>query len=348
MRYAYRVRHFCRLMTFVVAACVTVHAAGQAGSSPEIENRLKRVATDLFSAFPHPAEAIQELKSILSAEPNVAEAHMLLGIAYRAQGIPELMGEAVAELRQAIALKPSLAFARMTLARVYLDMSRATRAKEELQTALEQMPGNPQLLSLLGQTERELGNPRRSVELQRQALAADPTDMQARYYLGLALLDVKQPADAIRELKQVVQSGASPGESSLALGAAYLAAGQVNEAIAALRESARVDPGRADTHIQLARAYRTKGLLSEAEKQLKLAMPSAKSGLSALYSSVQTDLYMEEGLIRMQQGKLEAAAESFQKVLNADANHAEAKQRLAEVQKRLKTKTPPKNPGAAW
>ena len=143
-----------------------------------------------------------------------------------------------------------------------------------------------------------------------------------------------------------MKSGANPAEAHLALGVAHLAAGHTNEAIAALRESARVDPARPEPHIQLARAYRIKGLLNDALKELKLAMPSATSGLNALYRSLESDLYMEEGLIRMQQGKLEAAAESFQKVLNADASHAEAKARLADVQKRLKAKTAGKQPEA--
>jgi tetratricopeptide (TPR) repeat protein len=333
------VGHSRLLTAFIIGTCVSIQiAAGQTTPSPEIQNRLKRVGADLFSPAPHTADAIKELKAILAAEPNLAEAHMLLGIAYRAEGTPELMSEAVAELRQAIALNPSLTFARMTLARVYLDISRAARAKEELEGALEQMPGNPQLLSLLGEAERALGNPRRASELQRQSLQADATGVQARYYLGLALLDLKQHADAIEQLQLVVKSGANPAESQLALGAAYLAAGRIDDAIAALRASAKADPQRAETHIRLARAYRSKGLLGDAEKELKLAIPSASTGLNALYRSVESDLYMEEGLIRMQQGRLEAAAESFQKVLDTDNSHAEARGRLAEVRKRLKQK----------
>jgi tetratricopeptide (TPR) repeat protein len=340
MRYSYRVDRICSVTVLMLMVCLPMHAGarGQTAPSPDIQSRLNRVGADLFSTTPHAADAIKELKAILAVEPNLAEAHMLLGIAYRAEGTPEMMSEAIAELRQAISLKPTLTFARMTLARVYLDMSRASRAKEELDSALQQIPGNPQLLSLLGEAERALGNPKRAVELQRQSLQADGNGVQARYYLGLALMDLKQPKEAIEQLQLVVQSGTNPAEAQLALGVAYLAVSRTNEAIAALRESARADPGRADTHIQLARAYRLKGLLTDAEKELRLAVPSATSGLNALYRSVETDLYMEEGLLRLQQGRLEAAAESFQKVLSTDNSHAEAKRRLAEVQKRLKTK----------
>ena len=315
-------------------------SAHQAAPSPAIQERVNKVGADLFSATPHPAAAIEELKAILAEEPGLAEGHMLLGIAYRAQGAPELLGEAVGELRQAIALKPSLLMARLTLARLYLDMSRASRAREELEAALEQSPGRPEFLSLLGEVERQLGNPRRSADLNQQALKAVPAFVQARYYLGLALLDLRQYGGAIRELELVVQSGVNPSEAALGLGTAYLEGGRVKEAVTALRQAVKLDPSRAEAHLQLARAYRTQGLLNEALQELKAALPTATAGLSALYRSVEPDIYLEEGLIRMRQGQLEAAVASFERVLAIDASHAAAKRHLAEVRARQTRKNP--------
>jgi cytochrome c-type biogenesis protein CcmH/NrfG len=331
----------------MIAGCATIlHgvAAGQTVPAPAIQEQVNRVAADLFSATPHPAEAIRQLKAILAADPGLAEGHMFLGIAYRAQGSPELMGEAVAELRQALALNPSLALARMTLARIYLDLARADRAREELAVALKQNPRHPQILAMSGEAERQLGNPGRSVELTRQALQIDPTFVQARYYLALALLDSQQHAEAVREMELVVKSGANPAEAYLGLGTAYLGAGRVDDALSALREAAKLDPARPETHIRLSRAYRAKGLLARAVQELELAKPTGPAGLSALYQNIESDLYMEEGLVRMQQGRLEAAAESFQRVLNADSTHEPAKQQLAEVRKRLQERAK-KKPG---
>lgn len=342
-----RPRGLCQSIV-IFASCATVlHgvAAGQTARPPSIQEKLNRVATDLFSAAPHPVEAIRQLKAILAVDPGLAEAHMFLGIAYRAQGSPEFMGEAVAELRQALALKPALTLARMTLAHVYLDLARADRAREELAIALEQTPGHPQILAMSGEAERQLGHPLRSTELNRQALKIDATFAQARYFLALALMDLQQHAEAVREMELVVKSGANPADAYLGLGTAYLGARQVDAAIAALNEAARHDPGRPQTHIKLSSAYRLKGLLDRAVKELQLAMPKATAGLSALYQNVESDLYMEQGLVRMQQGRLEAAAESFRKVLDADSGHAPAKQQLAEIQKRLEQRAGQKKPG---
>jgi hypothetical protein len=49
--------------------------------------------------------------------------------------------------------------------------------------------------------------------------------------------------------------------------------------------------------------------------------------------------------VRKQQGRLEAAAESFERVLAADAGHAQAKRQLAEVRRRLQERARKKTPG---
>jgi tetratricopeptide (TPR) repeat protein len=237
-----------------------------------------------------------------------------------------------------VALEPSLLMARLTLARLYLDMARAARAREELESALEQAPGRPEFLSLLGEAERKLGNPRRAVDLNRQALEAVADFTQARYYLGLALLDLRQHADAIRELRLVVESGENPVEANLALGTAYLEAGRVPDALTALNEAARVAPANPDVHIRLAQAHRSAKALGQADKALAVAEQHVKEGLAAVYSDRETDLLMETGLLRMAQGRLDAAAAAFQRVLTRNPQHPGARQQLGEVRKRLKEK----------
>jgi tetratricopeptide (TPR) repeat protein len=327
-------------LAFVLAGSTVGQAAG---GQATLRERINRIGTDLFSTTPHPTEAIEELKGILAAEPGSAEGHMLLGLAYRIQGKPQLLGEAVAELRQALALNPELTVARLSLSHIYLDMGRPARARDELTTALERAPAQPQLLALLGECERLLGNPQKSIELNRQVLAADGTFVQARYYLGLALLDAGQHAAAIKELQQVAQSGVNAAEAHLGLGSAYLIAGRTAEAISALRESVRLDPSRPDAHIRLARAYRARGQLAEAAKALSAAAPSPDS-LAALYTNVQADYYMEEGLVRLAQGRLAAAAAAFERVLTLDANNAAARDKLADVNKRRRQRSVQKPP----
>ena len=310
-------------------------AASQAVSSkPSIQERLSRIREGLFSGTGRANEAIQELKEILAIDPGSAEGHLLLGIAYRTQGSPELTGEAIAELRQALAINSSFVPARFYLAHIYLDLGRAERAREELETALTQSPGNPQFLALLGEAERQLKNPRRSLDLNRQALQTDASFAEARYYLGLALYDLGQRDEAIKELEQVVQSGPNVADAYLSLGTAYIEAGRFDKALEVLLQGTKIDPARADMRIQMSRAYRSKGLLARAEEQLKLATPKGASTLPSSFSqfqNVELDFYLEQGLVKLQRGQLEVAAGAFRKVLDIDSNHGPANRYLAEV-----------------
>lgn len=321
-------------------------AGGSATPDPAVQTTLKRLSAEIFSGTANLPETIRELHRVLAAEPRSAEAHMLLGIAYRSQGSPEMMGESVAEFRQALELNPQLAPARLYLAYVYLDLGRPERAREELQAALAQVPGNVQFLALLAETERHLKNAARSVELLDQALTIEPAFVQARYYRGLALFDLGKRTEAIEELERVVQSGAKVADAYLGLGTAYLEAGRLDEGLEILSQATHIDPGRPDIRIHLARAYRLKGNLQKAEEQLSLATPasSATASPSSQERQAEFDLYLELGALRLRQGRLEAAQEALQKVLDMEPTHRLAREHMAEVKRRL-AKRPAKSPG---
>jgi tetratricopeptide (TPR) repeat protein len=331
-------RFWIGLLLVGSAICTSMGAgrpvAAQADAAkPSMRERLNRVGADVFSHPDRITETIRELKDILALDPRSSEAHLLLGIAYRTQGSAEMMGEAKAELVQALELNPGNVPARFYLASLYLELGRAAKAREEIDTALTQLPGRPQFLALLGEAERQLKNPRRSVELNTQALQADESFAQARYYLALALSDLGQRDQAIQELERVIGSGPKVVEPYLSLGTAYLEAGRLDVALAALRQGIAIEPSRPDLRIQLARAYRLKGSLDAAEEQLKLAKPTGTTAPASTFNQqqVDSDFYLEQGLVRLQQGRLEAAAEALQKVLDMDPDQGPANRGLAEV-----------------
>ncbi len=322
------------LAAWVLSAATVAAQPPGAAAGPDVRERLNRISADLFSATPHFGDDIRELKAILAADTSVAQAHMLLGIAYRGSGSPEMMSEAVAELRQALALSPGYVPARLYLAYIYLDIGRPQRAHDELEAALEQAPGNPQLLALEGEAERQLKNPQRAVDLIRKSLAADPSSAEARYYLGLALFDLGQRADAIKELEQVIASGQAMADAYLSLGTIYNDAGRPDDAVKTLTRGTGLDASRADLRIQLARAYRAKGLLDKAAEQLRLARPKPGVPLAASeyrQQQLEFDLALEEGALDVQRGRLAAAIAAFKKALTMDPAHAAANHSLAQI-----------------
>jgi tetratricopeptide (TPR) repeat protein len=309
----------------------SIQATPPSAAAPDT---LNRVRADLFSASPHFQDDVRDLKTILAANPQSVEGHVLLGMAYRGLGTQEMLAEAVAEFRQAIDLDPGFAPARFFLAHVYLDLGRPNRAKEELESALEKAPGNPQFMASLGEAERQLKNPRKAIEVLRQALDADASLVEAHYYLGLALFDAGQTTEAVKELEQVVKSGAGRPEAYLALGTAYIEAARVDEAISTLAQGAKLDPVRPDLRIQLARAYRLKGQLDKAEIEINRARPKPTTALAASlteHQQLEFDLYSEQGMIKMKRGQYVAATEAFKKVLAMDPNHGPTNNRMAEA-----------------
>jgi tetratricopeptide (TPR) repeat protein len=303
-----------------------------ATSTEPVAARLGRVQADLYGRAEHLEADVQELKAILGIDPNLAEAHMLLGLAYRGLGKPELVGESKAELQEALDLKPDLIPARFFLAEVYLGLGRYENVRDEMQTALQQAPGQPQFLAVLGEAERHLGNPTRSAELNRQALARDPTFSRARYYLALAQLDLGERDQAIANLEQVTAAHVPEPDVYLSLGNAYLDASRAADATTALEHAVTMAPTRADVHIALARAYRTRGLLTKATEQLTLAKPAGDAVQPTEgYQQVEADLNVEWGRLRLRQGQLVAARTAFQKAIDIAPDNGAAHQGLAMI-----------------
>lgn len=300
-------------------------------ASQSIDARLARIAADVFSSTDHVDADIAELKAILAADPRSAQAHMLLGLAYRTKGSADLVGEAAGELRQAIDLDPSLIPARLYLAHVYLDLARPERAREELQAALGRMPGQAQLLALLAECERQLGKPEAALDLTGQALKDNPSLAEARYYQGLALYDLKRRDEAIREFEQVLNEGGRRPEVYASLGTAYLEAGRIDEAIASLTDGVKLD-ARPDVMITLARAYRLKGQLARADAALAhVRSLVGATAVSPADQRVHRDLYLEDGLIRLKQARLDAAVRSLRHVVDLDPNYGPGYRYLAEA-----------------
>jgi tetratricopeptide (TPR) repeat protein len=330
------------LVVVVAVLTVLVGAIAPASASPSpvaqapapdatLQGRIARVRTALFSGTGRPGDLIAELQSILSADPEAAEAHLLLGLAYRSLG-NDMLAEAIAELRQAIALDPALVTGRYYLAQAYLDLGRPERAREELETALQQTPGQMQFTTLLADAERRAGNPTRALELARQIPTTDPTAAQARYYAAMALLDLKRRPEAIAELERLVSAGVTPLEVTAALGTAYLDEGRVEDAVKMLAAATQAAPARPDLRLALARAHRLAGRLTDAEQHLAQVLPpGANREASAFYETVEADRHLETGLIRIAQKRDDEAAKELTAALALRPTHGPTHRHLAEV-----------------
>jgi tetratricopeptide (TPR) repeat protein len=277
-------------------------------------------------------QTIRECKGVLATDPRSAPAHMLLGLAYLAQGSIAMVGEAKAELQQALDIDPELLWARFYLARLYLDQGLSEKAQEQLERGLKQRPGLPPFLSLLGEVRRKLGDPGASLELNRKALDAEATMTPAHYFLALAYLDLKQEQAAMAELEKAIHSPDVTPEMYNALASLYIRKQQFAEAEDFCRKAIALDRSRPDAYLNLARVYNARHESDKALEALRAALPEGKEfTVSEYYQGLQADIAMERGVAYTAKKMYARAIDEYARALDFDPRRAVIHRRLAEL-----------------
>jgi tetratricopeptide (TPR) repeat protein len=278
-------------------------------------------------------QTIRECKSVLAADPRSAPAHMLLGLAYRAQGSNDMIAEAKAELQQALDLDPALLSARFYLARLYLEQGLREKAQEQLERGLKQSPGSPPFLSLLGEVRRELGDPGASLELNRKALDANAATMTpVHYFLALAYLDLKQEQAAMAEFEKAIRSPDVTPETYNALASLYIKKQRFAEAEDLCRKAIAMDRSRPDAYLNLARVYNAEHASDKALEVLRAALPEGKEfPASEYYLELQANLAVERGAAYTAKKMYARAIDEYSRALDFDPGRAAIHRRLAEL-----------------
>jgi tetratricopeptide (TPR) repeat protein len=278
------------------------------------------------------AEAIKACKGVLAANPRSAPAHMLLGLAYLAQGSFDMIAAAKAEFQQAIDLDPELLWARFYLARLYFDQGLNEKAQEQLERGLKQRPDVPDFLSLLGEVRRGLGDPGASVELNRKAIEGGVAMTPAHYFLALAYLDLKQEQAAMAEFERALRASPATPDLYNSMASLYLRKQQFDDAEEACRRAIALDPSRPDTYLTLARVYNAQQSSDKALETLRAALPAGKEfPATEYYQGLQADLAVERGVAYTAKKMYAQAIDSYARALGFDPRRAVIHRRLAEL-----------------
>ena len=275
-------------------------------------------------------EAIKELKTAITLDPRAAGAHLMLGYAYRLLGSYRMIGEAKGEFRQALPIDPDNTSARFHLPRVYLDLGRIRKARETLEERLEITENTPELLSLLGEVIRQMGDPRLSIRQKESAAMMDPDLAQAHYYLGLAHLDRSETEEALSRLDRAISLKGATSDMVLKAGSIYLQEGVLQKAIELLRKAVEISPAVPEGRLELARALRLTGRPDSALAELDSALSYA-GGFSASrkYLEFESEVYLEKGRAYDAKNSPADAIRSYLRVLELNPDHGEAHHRLA-------------------
>ena len=213
-----------------------------------------------------------------------------------------------------------MAWARFYLARVYIDIGRPDKAKEELLAALKTRPGTGHFISLLGEAERKLGNLQTAVDLQAQALKADPALSPAHYYAALAYMDMKNDDAAVAELEAAIRSPHVAPDMYLTLGSIYARRKRYKEAEDLCLKGIALDPSRSEGYLNMAQLQNAQGRGEKALTALRKAMPDGKSfPTSPYYQKLQADIHMEFGRAWESRGQPDKALQSYLSCVGLDS-----------------------------
>ena len=156
-----------------------------------------------------------------------------------------LVREAAECYRAALELLPAGDVSRLTARYLLAHASRGsdpTRAARVLATGIEEHPGYPPSLILLGELREELGDRTGAGQAYREALAFDPGSALALFRLGSVELAVGEAREAISLLERALALAPDAGGVRAALARAWNAAGDRERG----REVLRAGEGRPD------------------------------------------------------------------------------------------------------
>jgi len=243
-----------------------------------------------------------------------------------------MIADAKAELQQALDLDPELLWARFYLARVYLDQGLSEKARDQLERGLQQSPGLPPLLALLGEVRRKLGDPAASLELNRKALEAAPTMTPAHYFLALAYLDLKQEEPAMAEFEKAIHSPDVTPEMYNALASLYIRKRQFAQAEDLCRKAIALNRSRPDAYLNLSRVYNARHESDKALEALRAALPEGKAfAVSEYYQELEADVAVERGAAYTDKKMYAQAIDEYTRALDFDPRRAAIHRRLAEL-----------------
>jgi tetratricopeptide (TPR) repeat protein len=212
--------------------------------------------------------AIAPLKRALTLNPGLAGARQMLGFALLSAGYAE---EAIPHLEKVQALD--------ALGLAQLKTGKLAEAIGNLQAALAQRPGDPDLLYYLGRAAGLLS--KQTFDALR---VSQPDSARAHQILGETYSVLRNIPGAEQEFREAIRlRPATPG-LHLELGELYVAASQWDKAEAEFRAETRLQPGDAETAFQLGSALLREGRIKDARLELERANGLAPGMPETLYS----------------------------------------------------------------
>jgi tetratricopeptide (TPR) repeat protein len=233
---------------------------------------------------------------------------------------------------RAIQLRPNALPAYSLLGALYLELSDYTKARDVLETGLQQA-GNTKPAVMyyvdLSRTYRELKQPMEAVRVARQGLVALGRQYELYDALGVSLGDSGDGAGAVEALQTAVALNPNDTNANYNLAFALLKMRQLGEAVVALQRSLVLKPTFPNSLVLLAKIEIDSGRWEESSKYLKPLyeshpeMPEARR-LMAYW-------HLRAGMTAEEQKDPASAERHYREGVAIDQNHPDLQMRLGTL-----------------
>lgn len=267
--------------------------------------------------------AVKILEESVKLQPNIAEAHLYLGIASLQQ---EKILPAIRSFERAIQYD-----SRSVKSFAYLGAAQAKQGRHDLaatnfQKAIALDPAQDRLHFSLAQSYEAVFNLDGAVSQYREVVRLNPSLFEAQYNLGLVLGRLGKHHDALEPLKKAVLLSPDDPYAHYHLGLSLNQLGKYEEAIPFFRKSLELNPKDSYTHYHLGIAYENLDNLVAAVDEYQQALRINPEDSYAHYHLGLT--YLKDGQYTLAQGE-------FLRVLEMNPNDAYAYYNLGAVYARI-------------
>jgi tetratricopeptide (TPR) repeat protein len=256
-------------------------------------------------------------ETILSRDPEQADALQLLGVLRRQQG---QFVEAVELCRKAVTLRPNLAANHLNLAEAYRALGRAREALPHCRRAVALQPSLLEAHNRLGEALRAMGRFNEAIASYVKALRLNPHSALVHANVGIVLRQDGRHQESLAWFRRAIELD----PETLAFRGYFTDAvtdlDMYPEAIESYKKMIEIEPNRADFHSNLGWLLQREGSYDEARERYKTALvlrpeyPDAQIGMGGV---------MEE------LGQMVEAEAWFRKALESDPANTTAIARLA-------------------
>jgi len=211
-------------------------------------------------------QAEEEFIRLKTLKPGEAKYRLGLADVYRKAG---KLDQAIDELRSFLSANPANKEGHRLLAEVLMEKGDREAARQEYLLAGVDVTINPEDFARKGDEymkEREYG---RAISAYQTALKGRPAWPDIQYKLGKAQLTAGRDDDALATFTALAKAGLKDGSVYYELGLLHERSGQLDEAISAYSSSVTHDPNNVNAHRRLAEIFTWRGSFKQAADQYR-------------------------------------------------------------------------------